>query len=69
MHLVYEMVSSEWRFGMDYIEAELEARIFPSVDLDPRDWEEEDMFIMPGDRNETDPDSNDDDDVEDIGEW
>ena len=63
------MVSSEWRFEMDYIEAELEARIFPSVDLDPRDWEEEDMFIMPGDRNETDPDSNDDDDVEDIGEW
>jgi hypothetical protein len=63
------MVSSEWRFEMDYIEAELEARIFPSVDLDPRDWEEEDMFIMPGDRNETDPDSNDDDDDEDIGEW
>jgi len=26
---------------MDYIEAELEARIFPSVDLDPRDWEED----------------------------
>ena len=26
---------------MDYTEAELEARIFPSVDLDPRDWEEE----------------------------
>jgi hypothetical protein len=51
---------------MDYTEAELEARIFPSVDLDPRDWEEEDMYIMPGDRN--DPDSNDDDD-EDIGEW
>ena len=25
---------------MDYLEAELEARIFPSVDLDPRDWEE-----------------------------
>jgi hypothetical protein len=25
---------------MDYTEAELEARIFPSVDLDPRDWEE-----------------------------
>ena len=37
---------------MDYLEAELEARIFPSVDLDPRDWEEEDMFIMPGDRDE-----------------
>ena len=37
---------------MDYLEAELEARIFPSVDLDPRDWEEEDMFIMPGDRND-----------------
>ncbi len=27
--------------AMDYTEAELEARIFPSVDLDPRDWEEE----------------------------
>ena len=67
MHLVYEMVSLEWRFEMDYIEAELEARIFPSVDLDPRDWEDEDMYIMPGDRN--DPDSNDDDDEEDIGEW
>ena len=26
---------------MDYTEAELEARIFPSVDLDPRDWEED----------------------------
>jgi hypothetical protein len=52
---------------MDYTEAELEARIFPSVDLDPRDWEEEDMYIMPGDRS--DPDSNDDDDDEDIGEW
>ena len=25
---------------MDYLEAELEARIFPSVDLDPSDWEE-----------------------------
>jgi len=25
---------------MDYTEAELEARIFPSVDIDPRDWEE-----------------------------
>ena len=25
---------------MDYTEAELEARIFPSVDLDPADWEE-----------------------------
>jgi hypothetical protein len=25
---------------MDYTEAELEARIFPSVDLDPMDWEE-----------------------------
>lgn len=37
---------------MDYLEAELEARIFPSVDLDPRDWEEEDMFIMPGDRDD-----------------
>ena len=37
---------------MDYTEAELEARIFPSVDLDPRDWEEEDMFIMPGDRDD-----------------
>ena len=37
---------------MDYLEAELEARIFPSVDLDPRDWEEEDMFIMLGDRDE-----------------
>jgi hypothetical protein len=37
---------------MDYLEAELEARIFPSVDLDPRDWEEEDMFIMPGNRND-----------------
>ena len=61
------MVSLEWRFEMDYIEAELEARIFPSVDLDPRDWEDEDMYIMPGDRN--DPDSNDDDDEEDIGEW
>jgi hypothetical protein len=67
LHLVYEMVSLEWRFEMDYIEAELEARIFPSVDLDPRDWEDEDMYIMPGDRN--DPDSNDDDDEEDIGEW
>ena len=27
--------------AMDYTEAELEARIFPSVDLDPRDWEED----------------------------
>ena len=63
LHLVYEMVSSIWRFDMDYIEAELEARIFPSVDLDPRDWEEEDMYIMPGDRDE--PDSNDDDENED----
>ena len=26
---------------MDYTEAEMEARIFPSVDLDPRDWEED----------------------------
>ncbi len=26
---------------MDYTEAELEARIFPSVALDPRDWEED----------------------------
>ena len=25
---------------MDYTEAELEARIFPSVYLDPMDWEE-----------------------------
>jgi len=25
---------------MDYTEAELEARIFPSVDIDPKDWEE-----------------------------
>ena len=25
---------------MDYLEAELEAIIFPSVDLDPADWEE-----------------------------
>ena len=25
---------------MDYLEAELEARIFPFVDLDPEDWEE-----------------------------
>lgn len=25
---------------MDYIEAELEAKLFPSVDLDPADWEE-----------------------------
>jgi len=25
---------------MDYTEAELEARIFPSVDLDPQNWEE-----------------------------
>jgi len=41
---------------MDYLEAELEARIFPSVDLDPRDWEEEDLFIMPGD-NESDDDA------------
>ncbi len=63
LHLVYEMVSSIWRFDMDYTEAELEARIFPSVDLDPRDWEEEDMYIMPGDRDE--PDSNDDDENED----
>ena len=37
---------------MDYLEAELEARIFPSVDLDPRDWEEEDLYIMPGDRDD-----------------
>jgi len=37
---------------MDYLEAELEARIFPSVDLDPMDWEEEDMYIMPGNRND-----------------
>ena len=37
---------------MDYTEAELEARIFPSVDLDPRDWEEEDLYIMPGDRDD-----------------
>ena len=37
---------------MDYLEAELEARLFSSVDLDPRDWEEEDMYIMPGDRDE-----------------
>jgi hypothetical protein len=41
---------------MDYLEAELEARIFPSVDLDPRDWEEEDMYIMPGDRDDPDED-------------
>ena len=39
---------------MDYSEAELEARIFPSVDLDPRDWEEEDLYIMPGDRDDDD---------------
>ena len=26
---------------MDYTEAELEARIFPSVDFDPRDWEDD----------------------------
>jgi hypothetical protein len=39
---------------MDYLEAELEARIFPSVDLDPRDWEEEDLYIMPGDRDDDD---------------
>lgn len=37
---------------MDYLEAELEARIFPSVDLDPADWEEEDLYIMPGDRDD-----------------
>ena len=37
---------------MDYTEAELEARIFPSVDLDPRDWEEEDLYIMPGERDD-----------------
>ena len=30
---------------MDYLEAELEAKIFPSVDLDPRDWEEEEPYI------------------------
>ena len=42
---------------MDYTEAELEARIFPSVDLDPRDWEEEDLYIMPGDRDEPDDDA------------
>ena len=42
---------------MDYLEAELEARIFPSVDLDPRDWEEEDLYIMPGDRDDVDDDS------------
>jgi hypothetical protein len=41
---------------MDYLEAELEARIFPSVDLDPRDWEEDDMYIMPGDRDDPDED-------------
>jgi len=40
---------------MDYTEAELEARIFPSVDLDPRDWEEEDLYIMPGDRDDDAP--------------
>ena len=39
---------------MDYLEAELEARIFPSVDLDPTDWEEEDLYIMPGDRDDDD---------------
>ena len=32
---------------MDYTEAELEAIIFPSVDLDPRDWEEEDPLPPP----------------------
>jgi hypothetical protein len=42
---------------MDYTEAELEARIFPSVDLDPRDWEEEDLYIMPGDRDDDDDDA------------
>ena len=42
---------------MDYLESELEARIFPSVDLDPRDWEEEDLYIMPGDRDDVDDDS------------
>ena len=50
---------------MDYLEAELEARIFPSVDLDPRDWEEEDLYIMPGDR---DDESDDDDDAPMYGE-
>jgi hypothetical protein len=49
---------------MDYLEAELEARIFPSVDLDPRDWEEEDLYIMPGDRD----DESDDDDAPMYGE-
>ena len=39
---------------MDYLEADLEARIFPSVDLDPRDWEEDDLYIMPGDRDDDD---------------
>jgi hypothetical protein len=47
---------------MDYTEAELEARIFPSVDLDPRDWEEEDMFIMPGDRDDPNEDDGEDTD-------
>lgn len=46
---------------MDYIEAELEARIFPSVDLDPRDWEEEDLYIMPGDRDDDCDEEPDDD--------
>jgi len=42
---------------MDYTEAELEARIFPSVDLDPMDWEEEDLYIMPGDRDDDEDDA------------
>lgn len=46
---------------MDYLEAELEARIFPSVDLDPRDWEEEDLYIMPGDRDDEPDDDSDED--------
>lgn len=50
---------------MDYLEAELEARIFPSVDLDPRDWEEEDLYIMPGDRDDDGEDTDQYDDLED----
>ena len=34
---------------MDYLEAELEAKIFPSVDLDPRDWEQEEEPYIPDD--------------------
>ena len=45
---------SSKELDMDYLEAELEARIFPSVDLDPTDWEEEDLYIMPGDRDDDD---------------